>query len=672
MAITSFIKPIETRKGIFYTFQSGRNDLTKSFGRKFKFSKFVLLNIPHMGVADDLPNDNTMQFLGAGETVLSEGIDSVNYNVNLSESFQNYCLNLEANLINQDDFDPNNGNTVSERVFWKWLKEMGVVRFRETAGDATDTEKDYSVLSNEKRFVEKDEYDSNTKVYDRVVKYVGDVSMVNNVSGKNSYIEIYVHVPTNVGNIPYALFKSYSDANYHNKMIIQNKVDNVLDTKYLAGRKHTDVHPFGLNTVAFYDIGESSAVNSYISTDLDNTPTTPGRWFTDVVDNSYYTDELFDDATERRILRELVSNNNVKVELVRNNLDGIELDFSLDHYKLANSEEDIKSFADFSSYYNSVDFKFNAVLLYYDIIDPDTGDVLYTNLYGIQFLNKVETDSLDWHIPVIDKYIPDPINNLNGNSFAYKFNFKYDSYDGDIPVESSVNDYNTLSMDLYMDVLKVYQDISDKYFDGIAYVEQAMSEVDALKQLIIDDANKNELLVRISNLEKSYIANKAIFDNTNTVMEMINDLYSKIDNIVKEVTINVTEHNLLNLGVDPEVDIVEKNKIPLLKGHNYIRVVHKMNDGIPYYELTSDLNIFIDDSIGWERGQIFEMVFDGELKIDNYSINIFSDSKNRMGEGEYNKLIGVIDNTVLTNDKGIVKLICSDNSKYKFYMDKIN
>ena len=78
MAITSFIKPMDNDKGIFYTFQSARDDMSRTFNKNFRFSKFLLVNIPNMGIPDnlDLGEDsiNTIQFLAAGESPLIQGI----------------------------------------------------------------------------------------------------------------------------------------------------------------------------------------------------------------------------------------------------------------------------------------------------------------------------------------------------------------------------------------------------------------------------------------------------------------------------------------------------------------------------------------------------------------------------------------------------------------------
>ena len=671
MAVTSFIKPIDTNRGIFYTFKSAMNDFTRTIGKQFKFSKYALLRIPHMGMSNDIPTDNIVQFLGAGESVLSENIDDANYNVNLAESFQNYCLNLETNILNSDEYNNHTFSTVSERVFWKWLKEMGVVRFRETSGNVNDSEKDYDILPNEKRFVEKDEYDGNNKVYDRVVKYIGDVSMVNTNNNSDSYIEIYIHTPTNVGNIPYTLFKSRADDNYYNNMIITNNVNNPLDVKYLAGRHNNDTHPYGLNTKAFYDIGESSSVTSYIGNDLNTLPNTQGRWIENIIDYAYFTDSTFNDATEDIIRRVLNSNNNIYVNLIRNRLDGIELDFSINHYKLANSEPDIKTFTDFSSYYNSVDFDFNAILLYYDLVDLETEEVLSTNLYGVLFLNKVVKGGVDWYIPMIKKHIPDPTNGIYGNSFAHKFNIKMDAHTGDLPIITGVGDSNELSMDLYMDLLNASIDLNDRYLEGISYIQNVSNDINLLRSSMLDDVSKDVILSRLDFIEDNLKNNQSLFNNKDTIMNLISDLYNKIDKVNQNKITNITTPNLYNLSKNVEFDIIKNNIINLNKGANYIRITTIDYTKSDTYKLTDDIKLYINDNNSWDRGQIFDIVFDTNIDLNGHKIKFYTDVRNKMGNGKYG--VNVYNVDMISNDNNtIIRIMCSDSIKYKFYIDKIN
>jgi len=205
MSISPFIRPIQVQGGTFYTFSSAAEDLGFTFnndGKQFKFSKYALLNIPDVKRPSlgPLNHENTIQFdtiPGAFQYVNN----SKTNNVMLAESLQNYAMNLETMLTSFPSYDPGKLQTVSERVFFKWLKEIGALRFRE----ASLTE---SPLKSGLRFTEEVE----SEKYSRVVKYIGEIDVVNSVKSKaDAFSEVYVHVPTKDGATPLVLFKSVKE-----------------------------------------------------------------------------------------------------------------------------------------------------------------------------------------------------------------------------------------------------------------------------------------------------------------------------------------------------------------------------------------------------------------------------------------------------------------------------
>jgi hypothetical protein len=144
---TPLIRTLQPQGGTFYAFTSAARDLSKTLNNdqiKFQFSKFALLNIPDVSVPQQ--KQNYIQFRTIDGAIFN-GL-SGDDNINLSESFQNYALNLESVIMADDDYDSSLKRTVSERVFFKWLKEIGALRFRE----ALSSEKNPVITS--KRFVE--------------------------------------------------------------------------------------------------------------------------------------------------------------------------------------------------------------------------------------------------------------------------------------------------------------------------------------------------------------------------------------------------------------------------------------------------------------------------------------------------------------------------------------
>jgi hypothetical protein len=696
MAVTSLIKPVQDKKGIFYNFQSSLEDINVTLSNSenaVRFSKFALLRIPEIGVPNTLATDNKIQFLAQGETPLIEGLNPDN-NINLAQSFQNYALNLESLLLSKPSYKRNEKLTVSERVFWKWLKELGAIRFQ----DANSLEKNASVLGNEKRFVEKKETNS---TYNQVVKYVGDIDVVNTLKSKdNSYTEIYIHAPTNVGTTPYVLFKSIEDSNYFSNMVIANSSANPLDIEYLAGRRYNETHPFSLSLKAYYDLDDQT-VSAQIKNNIGDSYLA-GNWFTQNIKNSYYTDSSanYGVAKDQVIYKNL---NLSSVEYLRSTLDGISIDFDLANYKLASENPKIQVFSQFNDYVANRDFEFNAVLIYYDVYDPNNLDQnglpidIRTNLLGVLFLDSIQQSGLEFSIPSIQKYKPDPLNKTNGNSFSFKMNLKLDSSIEDVKVEKSINSYSTFSMDLFTDVLTEFKQLQQRYTDKLLELDDLSIKVDSLTDLLINTEDQNSLDKRVTNLEESIIANQALFKNSLSIIQMIDNTNAKVDSIVNgtsNITVSynidaiksgegitldrkiknrvkiINSNQTYNISKNSLTNIFNNNVIDLLTFNNYIS---HTNSGTTIV-LTKDLPIYINDLVNsWKKGQSLRLVFDDELHPGLFNIRIYTDYKNLSNLGVYGVSVGILNENdfIDSNYKPIFDIICINDEQLQFKIDKI-
>ena len=718
MAVTPLIKPVQDKKGIFYNFQSALEDINITLGNSenaVRFSKFALLRIPEIGTPDTLATDNKIQFGAAGESPIIEGLNP-DKNVDLAESFQNYALNLESLLLSKPGYKKNEKLTVSERVFWKWLKELGAIRFQ----DANALEKNTAVLLGDPRFVEKPETSS---TYNRVVKYIGDIDVVNTMSSsENSYTEVYIHVPTNVGTTPHVLFKSITDDlyNYTPGMTIANNPASPLDIEYLSGRHYNDTHPFGLSLKAFYDLDDAS-VTAEIKNTLAGTYS-PGNWFPGTINNAYYLDSVanFSVAQDQFIKKTLGA---TTVEYQRSTLDGISLDFDLGNYKLASENPAIKVFSQFNDYVANRDFEFNAILVYYDTYDPNnldsTGNPIdfKTNLYGVLFLDRIQSSGLEYAIPPITKYKPDPLNKTNGNSFSFKLNLKLDTSIEDAKVEKSINDYSTFSLELFTDVLTKFTQLQTGFSNKLLELEELQQQVNQVKDLLINSIDSSELITRVLNLETSLVENQAIFNNTGELIKMIDNTNSKINSIISGNSNIVVSYDLNGIrpGDGISIDRTTPNRVKIVNTNQYYNIsngsltnivtgntltlgkftnyfVHQ-NSGTPII-LTSDLSIYIDDStVTWKKGQVVRLVIEDELLPDVYNIQIFTDALNQHNTGVYGVTIGIFDsldfnpelssttpaintlaqsiNSVSFTSRPIFDIICLDDVNFIFRVDKI-
>jgi hypothetical protein len=88
------------------------------------------------------------------------------------------------------------------------------------------------------------------------------------------------------------------------------------------------------------------------------------------------------------------------------------------------------------------------------LYDPATLENSTSNLFGVLFLDNVDPlPSGGGYIPRLTKYKPNSITGVNGNSYSFRINLKFDVNTEDTAVETSINDYNPYSLELYMDVL---------------------------------------------------------------------------------------------------------------------------------------------------------------------------------------------------------------------------
>ena len=117
---------------------------------------------------------------------------------------------------------------ISERVFWKWIKEIAGIRYQPASSSQVVSTLDQNTVVTvnnvpitQKRYVEGDpvggtgSYGLTGSTYNRVVQYIGNLDIVNSVkNNNNTYSEVYVLVPTRDGNTPTVLFKNVTDQNY--------------------------------------------------------------------------------------------------------------------------------------------------------------------------------------------------------------------------------------------------------------------------------------------------------------------------------------------------------------------------------------------------------------------------------------------------------------------------
>lgn len=723
MATTPFIRPLQVQGGTFYSFSSAAEDLSFTFNNsinKFKFSKFALLNIPSLNIGDSLGNSlklNAPDSAFLDYATNAQQIITGDSNIDFSQSFQSYCLNLESTILSSTTYNADLKQTVAERVFFKWLKEIGGIRFQPASSTQVSpllNQANVTVVdglpTNQIRWVEGDptaatgSYGLTGSTYNRVVQYIGNLDIVNSVkNNNNTYSEVYVYVPTKDGNTPTVLFKNVLDPNYYPDYAWTNSPSDPLNDEYLQGRAYDELNPSGLTNLAIFDDDVLGAPSSSYE-DTSNGSTGDGNWYSPrATANTYFTDSTFTDPTSLILTKEY---NSVSQTYVRTKLDSIGIDFDPDSYQQIVSDPSISTIEEFNSTAAAEDFEFNCVLVYYDVYDPANPIDSATNLYGVLFLDDVQNSGSNiYSIPTLQKYKPNIVTKLNGNSYGFKINLKFDVDIDQTGVEQAINDYSPFSLSMFMDAMNVLQDATSTLNNTASTYSSLAQRVSNLEDLALTGDTAFNFTRRIEFLEQALSANQALFNNTQQIMGLINQNYELIRALINGQTSVEISYNLdlikqgLGIIVDRSIpnqlilsnsnqnynisddggvvtlSTTSSNVINLRDFGNYSKHI---NNGTPI-TLTSDLVIRINDKdVKWKKGQVYRFSFGDQIYPGDYNISFLTDSTGSYpldspSGVSYGNLMVTLTETEFAS-KGylpVIDIICTNPDTLTFQVDLI-
>lgn len=432
---TPIIRPLRTNGATLYVFPSASEDIGLNINGSshgVAMSHYALLNLTKQNMPN-FSNDLT----------------------GMIRSLQNYAMNMETVLVNQEKYNFQETQTVSESVFWHWLFSQG-------AGNESSAMIAVNGNESEQQLYRESNYGSSNK--NRIVQCFGAIDSANSLSTDfGMFNEVYVNIPTSYGNG--AVFFRNNTRNVNIKPGREypavNSVKNCIE-----GRAATEGLGYLGNIFGIYD---------------DNTR------------NSYTTSKCLEIVKDLKTIEYAV--NAVATNgssMVVNSYDDVNIDKN-SQYK-----------EEYSMTYASTNgFNFNAILLYYSIYDLN--DVqkspVATNLFGIVFLDGVSNN---------DDFIVDPFNkkksytgtgNSNssffGNSFSFRVNIKtmsvYDNTDARIDDNTTTTsaysqDFNDVLSNLNraIDVMNTNvhttMAIQDKYFEIRQYFVETKNRFDEIKQ----------------------------------------------------------------------------------------------------------------------------------------------------------------------------------------------
>ena len=681
---TPLLKPLRVQGGTFFTFASAAKDISKTFtddNARFVFSKYALLKLPKAGIPQNQENSVVWQGLDAygppgatnGSGPISQNINA-DSNFNFSQSFQSYALNFEQLVLDSrnnfnEAYNEDILPTASERIFWHWAKNLNAIRWQDA-----NTVNESTIIN---RYREEVVTPTSTRDYDSVVKYLGDIDVINNISrGGQSYSEIYIHVPTSHGNTPLVLFKTEEDDNYKPNEFWESPTNTLYGRDTLG-----QTTPFGLYNDGYFD---------------------------DMSFNQYILGATFGNATNAGVTAYNESGTQIPVLISR--LDGVKLDFNPEsYYPIANNAE-FNTIDDFNASAQSSDFEFNVCLVYYDSYDVSNPDNFARNLYGVLVIDDYENGISYDKLKNFKKFKPNAVTKLNGNSYGLKLNLKFDTQNDNVGVETVIREDLTFGMDLFADASVRLQESADMFIDQKVELINIENRLTNLEQYYFSQDTIDLFNTRINALESGLNNAQLNFEDETTILDLIRQNSSNINDILtgkvnvqltyntdviqpgpgiivdqsvpNQVSIenkvqgyyvfnqclNTTGHLMYGptAGSDP-FDTNDGNRILVGEYTNYFR-----NVGATAPDVLGNISINLDDTNHkWKQGQTLRIVFADDINLDIYTINIKTDAQNTKSLGNYGVLVGSLTVADLVTTKPIIEIICVDASTYSFYIDVV-
>ena len=649
---TPLIRIPQEQGGTLYAFSSAARDLTRAYYNPdivFEYSKFALIDIPVVAEASPGSTNNYIQFsnLYEGGPVSGGGVapsydDTTpddNANRHFSQTLQNYALNFENFIINDDDFDPSIYASDAEKIFFKWMNHVGALRVR----NANSQE----VASGYSRAIEENDSIQTGTEYSRVVRYLGNIDVSNdkNYQG-DTYNEIFINVPSHVGYTPDVLFKSST----YNTTATSYQPTSFINGR--VGQTHPDSN-INLESIADNDQGT-----------IDLTPNVAYNY-------------------------------------------GIEWN-STTYAKIVNDKK-LNTLLDYSK--RGGDFRFNAILVYYDLYSKSNPGQRSTNLYGVLLLDnwKYDPANTGWYIPELTKYKPNEVTGLNGNAFALKLNVKFNSSLDNVGVENNINDYSTFSMDIFFDTTSALENAAKILAEANHKYNDLSDRFNNLENLMLTTADQSDLAVKIAELELAMQNASLAYSNAGSIMDLISSTNLRVNQLIDGTIPATLQYNtdVIAAGDGVNVDKSTPNKIKLsntnygyalneVYGYNYNtdQVLDKITSSsmlnpqlsasqgiwtrVKKYDnlvriylepetFQSNLNIYLDDSIsGFKVGQVIKLVFRNPItNLNNKAIHIYTDKTKGW----------ILKSSILTGElsssKPYIELICVDEINKTFELDII-
>lgn len=542
---TPLLRPLRKNGATLYVFPSASEDIGLNINNGttgVALSHYALLNL----TTDNFP------FTSAEDIV---------------ESLQNYAMNFETVLINDENYNFQESYTVSESVFWHWIKDKCWKKNNFSRGDL------FQHLPNNTSNIYR-ETNYQTGNANRIVQCFGSIDSGNSLSTDfGMFNETYVTIPTSYGNGPVFFRVANDNENFNSQTTYSVKSTNNLE-------------------------GRSDIELTYLS---NNKP--------EVDNENGYNDEnpieiIKDIPTIQSALRTLSGDSTISISSYD--------DINIDQNGLFTAD----NLADYDMTTSECEFKFNAILLYYSIYDMNDAykQSVATNLFGIVFLDggsSAENGSGYLLTPMTKKksYTGQTDKNAYfGNSFSFRVNIKtlsvYDNTDARIDDNTTTTsayavDFNDVisnlnrAIDVMNTNVQTTMAIQDKYTTILAYYSEIKEKLESIE----------------TNLDMK------ISDNyTNAITELKKEINEKIEAAVSTVDSTTVSSD----GSPLEGDVRNLRKPNVVYSQN--RTLRAENYAVDDHRKTFGNGNIADTKINIVSASSVDVVADTKLSLTSEEI----------------------------------------------------
>lgn len=203
----------------------------------------------------------------------------------------------------------------------------------------------------------------------------------------------------------------------------------------------------------------------------------------------------------------------------------------LNHYEMSKASDKLTlDFNDFDKVTEQIEY--NAILIYYDVYLDSQPTVATRKLGGIVFVDDFKQELSAWVIESAIKQYNTQL--VTGNSIVHRINSRFFYGNNTIDVQSVVNQYNSISMDLYVDALRRLVEISSSYEslkDKMAILEQKLVNFSKFEMSIQD---VNAAMQKFASLETQL--SQLTSGNTQATQITTQELLDAFDQLVTQMS----------------------------------------------------------------------------------------------------------------------------------------